>query len=84
MRGRLDRQTKLWGFRIELAEVESTVLATGADSPGTLPRRLSEALGARLPGYMIPARWLALPEGPLGSTGKVDRRAPHRMLPGPQ
>lgn len=108
--GRLDRQIKLWGFRIELEEVESAVLATGlvdtafvekvgsgpdsmlvgfvlaagGDSPGTLPRRLNMALGARLPGYMIPARWLVLPEVPLSSTGKVDRRALHRMLPGPQ
>ncbi|MEV6815063.1 amino acid adenylation domain-containing protein [Micromonospora sp. NPDC051296] len=108
--GRLDRQIKLWGFRIELEEVESAILATGLvdaafvektgsgpdsmlvgfvlaagdGAPGTLPRRLNTALGARLPGYMIPARWLVLPEVPLGSTGKVDRRALHRMLPGPR
>ncbi|MFV2021482.1 amino acid adenylation domain-containing protein [Micromonospora sp. LOL_023] len=109
--GRLDRQIKLWGFRIELEEVESAVLATGLvdaafvektgsgpdsmlvgfvlaaasdNAPGTLPRRLNTALGTRLPGYMIPARWLVLPEVPLGSTGKVDRRALHRMLAGPQ
>ncbi|MEV6695225.1 amino acid adenylation domain-containing protein [Micromonospora sp. NPDC051196] len=108
--GRLDRQIKLWGFRIELEEVESAILATGLvdaafvekigsgpdsmlagfvlaagdGAPGTLPRRLNSALGARLPGYMIPARWVVLPEVPLGSTGKVDRRALHRMLPGPR
>jgi amino acid adenylation domain-containing protein len=106
--GRIDRQIKLWGFRIELEEVESAILATGLveaafvektgsgpdsmlvgfvlaagdDTPGTLPRRLNTALGTRLPGYMIPARWLTLPEVPIGSTGKVDRRALLGMLPG--
>src|SRR5262249_60983918 len=36
-----------------------------------------EFLSARLPGYMIPARWAVVSELPLTSNGKVDRRELH-------
>jgi amino acid adenylation domain-containing protein len=35
---------------------------------------LSAAVATRLPGYMIPARWIGVSEFPLTTTGKVDRR----------
>lgn len=89
--GRVDRQVKLRGFRVELAEVEAAVLATGlvtavaVEKTGEGPLAhltgyvvgptagLSEALRDRLPEYMVPARWVRLPELPLTSTGKLDR-----------
>ncbi|WP_260473799.1 non-ribosomal peptide synthetase [Amycolatopsis balhimycina] len=42
-----------------------------ADLPGLLRDRLTE----RLPGYMIPGRWVVLDVVPLGPTGKADRTA---------
>jgi amino acid adenylation domain-containing protein len=35
--------------------------------------RLPTALSERLPGYMIPPRWIEVPTVPVTSTGKVDR-----------
>jgi amino acid adenylation domain-containing protein len=98
--GRVDRQVKLRGHRIELEEVERAVLATGkvdravvelldGEGPahlvcfyqasastgagaGDLAFELPAALSRRLPGYMIPARWMAS-DLPLTSIGKVDR-----------
>ncbi|RSM46443.1 hypothetical protein DMA12_11745 [Amycolatopsis balhimycina DSM 5908] len=91
--GRVDRQVKLRGFRVELAEVEAAVLATGLVSAVAVEKSgdgplahltgyvagaaadadLSTALRDRLPGYMVPARWVRLPALPLTSTGKLDR-----------
>ncbi len=100
--GRVDRQVKLRGYRIELEEVEYGILATGlvetavvdrVDDPrgahlvcfyvprpgpsaagGTdLRIRLAAAVQERLPGYMIPARWIAVDSLPRTTIGKVDR-----------
>lgn len=46
---------------------------------GVLRARLAE----RLPGYMIPARWVPLDAVPLGPTGKADRVAMLAMLGSP-
>lgn len=43
-----------------------------ADEP-LAPARVQEFLAGILPAYMIPQRIVAVPELPLGSTGKVDR-----------
>jgi non-ribosomal peptide synthetase component F len=100
--GRLDRQVKLRGFRIELDEIEQAVLATGLAHAVTVDkvgngaaahlvavvqpagpaadadhddrsRMLADALATRLPGYMLPARWVAVDRMPVTSTGKIDR-----------
>jgi amino acid adenylation domain-containing protein len=41
---------------------------------------LQEWLGRRLPAYMVPARFVCLPEFPLNANGKVDRRKVRDML----
>jgi amino acid adenylation domain-containing protein len=95
--GRRDRQVKLRGFRVELEEIERSVLATGlaesavvekvGDGPAAslvgfvatpagsadLAAAIEVQLATRLPGYMIPRRWIVLSRMPLGPTGKVDR-----------
>jgi amino acid adenylation domain-containing protein len=48
--------------------------AAGVDE-ADLPAALAAALGARLPTYMVPARWLVLGTLPTGPTGKTDRGA---------
>lgn len=53
-------------------------------TPGADPLRLREKLAERLPGYMIPARWIVLDAVPLGPTGKADRTAMLSLLLGPQ
>ncbi|GAA1548379.1 hypothetical protein GCM10009827_080830 [Dactylosporangium maewongense] len=89
--GRLDDQLKVRGFRIEPAEVEhhllecpgvtgAVVVAHGgalvAYVAGTAPTgALRARLAARLPGHLVPDRWVAVDALPRTPTGKVDRRA---------
>jgi amino acid adenylation domain-containing protein len=56
--------------------------ADGADR-GVLASALRARLAERVPGYMIPARWVPLDAVPLGPTGKADRAAMLATLAGP-
>ncbi|MEU8680720.1 amino acid adenylation domain-containing protein [Streptomyces sp. NPDC048611] len=49
---------------------------SGAELSG---ERLTEALGATLPGYMVPARFRRLDALPLTANGKIDRKALTRL-----
>ncbi|MEW2399664.1 amino acid adenylation domain-containing protein [Streptomyces sp. NPDC046862] len=55
------------------APYANTPTATRGD--GALVRRLREALGQRLPGYMVPAAFVVLPRLPMNDNGKLDVRA---------
>ncbi len=103
--GRLDKQIKLRGYRIEPGEIEvvlrqcagvrGAVVVAWEDRPGDLQlaayvvtepaapneaRLLREALGRRLPSYMVPAAFVFLPALPLTPNGKLDLKA----LPKPE
>jgi amino acid adenylation domain-containing protein len=73
------------GVRDAVVTVRDTVRGKGAEQrlvayvmadDGTAAvARWREALRERLPDYMVPAAWVALPELPLLANGKVDRKA---------
>lgn len=99
--GRIDRQLKIRGFRVEPGEIEATlaghpgianVAVTAYEQNGqrrlaayytgeeTLAaKELREYVGRYLPDYMVPSSFVALPELPLKTNGKVDLNA----LPAP-
>lgn len=93
--GRIDRQIKVGGFRVEPGEIEAViraqagvddavVLLTESGSLSTLVayvasrardisvENLQRSLRARLPAYMIPARFIVVAAFPTNVNGKVD------------
>jgi amino acid adenylation domain-containing protein len=109
--GRIDRQLKVSGFRVEPDEIEAVlaghpdigqaaVVATEQDPghtrlaayytlsrPGAAPgaASLRRYLRARLPGYMIPAVFIALDQMPLTSEGEPATAAlQHPRIPAPR
>ncbi|MBT7442954.1 MAG: amino acid adenylation domain-containing protein, partial [Methylococcales bacterium] len=89
--GRLDNQVKLRGLRIELGEIESSIQDNVDVTDAVVIVRdeqlqafvvgevdtaaIQQQLKSQLPSYMVPNRWLILPELPLTPNGKVDRKA---------
>ncbi|HVR99167.1 MAG TPA: amino acid adenylation domain-containing protein, partial [Thermoanaerobaculia bacterium] len=94
--GRIDHQVKVRGLRIELGEIESALVALPGIRQAVVVAResrliayvvgsvvadeLRKSLRERLPDYMVPAVFVALPALPLNASGKVDRKA----LPAPE
>ena len=100
--GRLDTQVKLHGIRIELGDIETTLLERvraaavvlredGSGGPRlvayVIPNEpeldvpaLRVYLRERLPGYMIPAAFVAVKSLPKTTSGKLDKKA----LPAPE
>ena len=66
----------------EMSPGDNVLVAYLTSSNGAAPDTAAfrAALAATLPDYMIPQHWVVLPELPLTSSGKVDRKA----LPAPQ
>ena len=89
--GRLDRQVKIRGQRVEPAETEAllagvdgvtecAVLAHGdaliaVVAPESAPADLAALAARRLPSALVPARVLRVPSLPVTPSGKVDRAA---------
>lgn len=106
--GRVDRQVKIRGARVELDEIESVlkrqalvrdaaviVHKAGEDEPALyafivpqpgmaesdVETRLRDELGATLPIYMMPRSFVAVPDLPRQTSGKVDRRRLAGLVP---
>ncbi|MBC3185626.1 amino acid adenylation domain-containing protein [Corynebacterium sp. zg-331] len=90
-RGRIGEQVKVRGNRVELGEVEATLLgAPGVTGAACLlvgeelwgyvtgevdPDRVRAHLRGVLPGYAVPGRLVRLERLPLGRNGKLDKSA---------
>ena len=95
--GRLDRQLKLRGHRVEPGEIEAVLrqhpavtaaavivddstgeprlvaaVATAEPDRSSLPTRLREHLGQRLPDYLVPALYAVVDRLPVTGNGKLD------------
>ena len=66
---------------VVLADEERQLVACVVIEGGTPAEMLREFLRKRLPGYMVPAFFLALPKLPLTPNGKVDRKALAKLRP---
>ncbi|KAJ3839398.1 acetyl-CoA synthetase-like protein [Lentinula raphanica] len=79
--GRSDTQVKIRGQRVEISEVESTILDVLPVKAVKLTMRQNtplvdpqQILSAHLPIYMIPSRFIPVPELPVTSNGKTDQK----------
>ncbi|OTA20325.1 peptide synthase [Xenorhabdus beddingii] len=103
--GRADSQVKINGYRVELGEIENTLMAVAGIRQCALVKirgssdslaayyvsdesvdetDLRQQLAQTLPPYMVPSVLVQLPELPLNSSGKIDRKqlsALHHFAP---
>ncbi|WP_237386368.1 non-ribosomal peptide synthetase [Xenorhabdus sp. Sc-CR9] len=103
--GRIDSQVKVNGHRVELGEIENTLMAIEGIRQCALVKAsgssdslaayyvsdvpldetdLRQRLAQTLPPYMVPAILARMPELPLNSSGKIDRKqlsALHHFAP---
>jgi amino acid adenylation domain-containing protein len=79
--GRLDRQVKVRGFRVEIGEIESALMESAVLLECAVEARESEAGDLRLIAYIVPARG----DDPAGSLAELAdhlrRRLPGYMIP---
>ena len=61
---------------------ELVAYVVGRDSNRLQVAALRQELANKLPDYMVPARWVALPSLPLNANGKVDRKALEKLAAG--
>lgn len=76
--GRRDRQVKLRGFRIELAEIEQAVLATGLVDAAFV-EKVGEGPTAVLVGFVLPTR--SVMPGPDDLSTLLAQQLPRYMIP---
>ncbi|MFD9739129.1 amino acid adenylation domain-containing protein [Umezawaea sp. NPDC059074] len=89
--GRLDKQVKVRGYRIEPGHIEAALRAhpditdalvvprgdrlVGYVVPSEVPADLRDHLSGRLPVHLVPSAFVGLPAIPLNANGKVDTKA---------
>ena len=89
--GRADDQVKVRGYRVEPAEIESVIRSVAGVAQAAVisrgdrlvayvcgsaqPDAIRQAVGERLPDYMVPHAVVALAQLPLTANGKLDRAA---------
>jgi amino acid adenylation domain-containing protein len=78
--GRLDRQFKLWGFRIEPEEVESAIVATGL-AEAAFVEKIGNGPTARLVGFVLPAHSTPTEELRRTLSSKLTQQLPSYMIP---
>jgi amino acid adenylation domain-containing protein len=78
--GRVDRQVKLWGFRIELEEIELAIVATRL-AEAAFVEKTGEGPEATLVGFVLPARGVALAGLRRVLTNELAQRLPAYMVP---
>ena len=79
--GRLDRQVKVRGFRVEIGEIESALLGTGLVSECVVEARPAPGGEQRLLAWVVPAPGAGGPDLSVEITERLRRRLPAYMLP---
>lgn len=78
--GRLDRQVKLWGFRIELEEIESAILATEL-ADAAFVEKTGNGPDAVLVGFVLPRATADPADLRRRLTSELSNRLPSYMIP---
>jgi amino acid adenylation domain-containing protein len=78
--GRIDREVKLRGFRIELEAVESALLRTGLVA-GAAVEKVGDGAAAKLVGFIVPSAGPATPDLAQAAVDRLREELPAHMVP---